>query len=715
MIKLRWFTGLQGVLLGIAIALLWFWQFPADRALDMLSALVSSWHRVQASFVVGDTNWLILLLPTILIGAVLFSFKEVFPTPTWVSRALISALLISLGIRYQLWRFFSTLNLSDPINGFLSSLLFVMEFITFINSVGYLLQTIPSTNRSAEATELSLAVLRGQYRPWVDVLIPTYNEPAEILERTIIGCQAMDYAYKRIYLLDDLRRPAIRQLAADLGCIYVDRPDNRHAKAGNLNHALPLITGELIAVFDADFIPTRDFLTRTVGFFQDRNVALLQTPQNFYNEDPIGANLGLQDILTNEQALFFRHIQPSRDATNSVVCCGTCFVIRRQALDEIGGIPTESITEDFFTSLNLQARGYRIKYLNEGLSAGMAPESIGAYITQRLRWGQGTIQTLFCSLNVFTLPGLSWLQRASHALGILYWFLCFSRIVFLVMPLAYLWFDLAPLRATVDQVLVFFVPYYVCNILVLSWLTAGRRSALWSDVYETILCFPLALTVLRTLRQPFGRGFSVTPKGITGRQIQVNWALMSPLVVLLTLSILGLGMRLVTTPWSTGNPDSLIINMVWTGYNLVLLQICMLIAVDVPQRKYPRFQHPIPCEIWVGEGWLSGQIVNLSEGGLAAIFPNLPNPLPRSRRIQCRILSLGLTLEARVRHQKNLSTGEEQLAIQFTDLPLAAKRVLIAFLYTQPGMWRDQQMLEHTTVWALVRSVFHWYSLAVTR
>ena len=715
MTKLRGSTGLKGVLLGVAIALLWFWQFPAGRTLNIPAILLSIWYRVQASFVVGDSNWLVLLLPTILIGAALFSFKEVFPTPTWFSRALVSALLIGLGTRYQLWRFFSTLNLSDPISGFLSSLLFLMEFITFINSVGFLLQTIPSTNRSAEATEASVAVVRGQYLPRVDVLIPTYNEPPDILERTIIGCQAMDYPHKRIYLLDDLRRPAIRQLAADLGCIYIDRPDNQHAKAGNLNHALPLIRGELIAVFDADFIPTRNFLTRTVGFFQDRTVALLQTPQSFYNEDPIGTNLGLQDILTNEQALFFHHIQPSRDATNSVVCCGTCFVIRRQALDEIGGIPTESITEDFFTSLNLQARGYRIKYLNEGLSAGMAPESIGAYITQRLRWGQGTIQTLFCSMNVFTLPGLSWLQRASYALGVLYWFLCFSRIVFLVMPLAYLWFDLAPLRATVDQVLVFFAPYYVCNILVLSWLTAGRRSALWSDVYETILCFPLALTVLRTLRQPFGRGFSVTPKGITGHQIQVNWALISPLLVLLILSILGLGMRLVKAPWSTGNPDSLIINMVWTGYNLVLLQICMLVAVDVPQRQHPRFQHPIPCEIWVGEGWLPGQMINLSEGGLAATFPNLPNPLPLSSPIPCQIPSLGLTLEVRVRHQGTLPSGERRLAMQFADLSLAAKRVLIEFLYTQPGMWREQQVLEHITVWALVRSVFRWYSLAVTR
>ena len=345
----------------------------------------------------------------------------------------------------------------------------------------------------------------------------------------------------------------------------------------------------------------------------------------------------------------------------------------------------------------------------------MAPESIGAYITQRLRWGQGTIQTLFCSLNVFTLPGLSWLQRASHALGILYWFLCFCRIVFLVMPLAYLWFDLAPLRATVDQVLVFFAPYYVCNILVLSWLTAGRRSALWSDVYETILCFPMALTVLRTLRQPFGRGFSVTPKGITGHQIQVNWALISPLLVLLILSILGLGMRLVNAPWSTGNPDSLIINMVWTGYNLVLLQICMLVGVDVPQRQHSRFQHSIPCEIGVGDGWLAGQIVNLSEGGLAATFPNLPQLLPQSSQIPCQIPSLGLTLEAGVRHQDTLPSGEERLAMQFADLPLAAKRVLIEFLYTQPGMWREQQVLEHRTAWALVRSVFRWYSLAVTR
>jgi cellulose synthase (UDP-forming) len=210
-----------------------------------------------------------------------------------------------------------------------------------------------------------------------------------------------------VYLLDDKRRPAMRSLAEELGCIYICRPDNRHAKAGNLNHAMKQTQGELIVSFDADFIPTREFLTRTVGFFQDPQVALVQTPQTFYNGDPIKHNLGLGGVLTNDQDLFFRLVQSGRDTFNCVICCGSSFIMRRQAVEKVGGIPTDTLCEDLLTSVKLQAAKYKVLYLNEALSAGASAENIGGYIDQRIRWGQGTLQTLFCSLNPLTMPGLN--------------------------------------------------------------------------------------------------------------------------------------------------------------------------------------------------------------------------------------------------------------------------------------------------------------------
>ena len=165
----------------------------------------------------------------------------------------------------------------------------------------------------------------------------------------------MEYGPKTIYLLDDTPRPAIKALAAELGCEYITRPDNQHAKAGNLNHAIPKTQGELLALFDADFVPTTNFLTRTLGFFQDPQVALVQTPQSFYNPDPIARNLGLEDVLTPEEEVFYRQIQRVRDGAGAVVCAGTSFVLRRAALPAMGGFVTDAESDAFFAGILLAA------------------------------------------------------------------------------------------------------------------------------------------------------------------------------------------------------------------------------------------------------------------------------------------------------------------------------------------------------------------------
>lgn len=703
--------------------LLWFlvavvviiWLWPQLMYWDLLPRAISWWRHGQTWFSPGTLDRKMLILPTLGWVLVLIIIREVFSKPNGWTRGFASISLVILGTRYELWRWFNTLNLDDPLNGTLSLLLFFMELITFVNTAAFLLQTIPSINRSPEADRLSQAVIAKTYQPTVDVLIPTYNEPEDILRRTVIGCQAMDYDNKRVYLLDDLRRPHIRSLAAELGCGYFDRPDNSHAKAGNLNHALGKIDGELVVVFDADFIPTTDFLIRTVGFFMDDNVAMVQTPQNFYNEDPISVNLGLESVLTNEQTLFFRYIQPSRDATNSVVCCGSSFIVRRSALDEIGGIPTESITEDFFTSLRLQSLGYRIKYLNEAVSAGMSPENIGAYVTQRLRWGQGTIQTIFCKTNIFSMPGLNPIQRLSHGLGLLYWFLSVPRLVFLLMPLAYLLFELAPLKATVDGILAFYLPYYLSNIVVFSWMTGGRRSSFWSDVYETLLCFPMTLTIINTLWNPFGKGFKVTPKGVTGDRVNVNWRLIWPALILMVLSIFGITMRILEASWSTVNPDSLMVNIVWTAYNVGLLYICILVAVDVPQRTYSRFALRYPCQLQTSTTNWNGYSLELSEGGATiSLAPDQENPT-LTKEGKLWLDDYPRPLGVSVRWQgKDLE--ENWLAgVRFENLPLEDLRKLVVLLYCQPGQWKERSVAEHVTAWALVRSIFRMYAMAETR
>ncbi|BBA91574.1 hypothetical protein NIES2134_117180 [Thermostichus vulcanus NIES-2134] len=723
------------LLLGI-LALLGILLWQLDWR-NLLPNLVGFWRGGQAIMRPQGTTLEALLLPAFVWLAITFLLKELSPKPTFWSRLIVSVGIALLGIRYELWRFFGSLNLDDPLNGTISLALFLAELLTVLNSVAFFFHCIFSIDRTPEADRLSQAVIRGEYLPWVDVILPTYNEGVEILRRSVIACQAMDYPHKRIYLLDDTRRPAVRALAKELGCEYRDRPDNRHAKAGNINHALPTLTGELIAVFDADFMPTRNFLTRTVGFFQDAKTAMVQTPQHFFNEDPVTVNLGLEGIVNNEQTLFFRFIQPSRDYWDSVVCCGTCFVIRRSALDEIGGIPTDSITEDYMTTIKLQTRGYRVKYLNEALAAGMSPETISAYINQRLRWGQGTLQMLFLGGNFLTAPNLRLTQRLSHALSIIYWFLSIPRVIFLLAPLAFLLFGIAPLRATVNEILYFYFPYYLGNIMAFSWLTEGRRSAFWSDVYETIIAFPMAITVIRTLISPRGKTFKVTPKGVVDpHRININWPLIRPLMIIAILTIGGLIWRSSPLQETIVNPDSLAVNVVWSIYNLSLLLVCMLVAIDVPQRRHPRFLRSEPCELIVGGDRYRGQTVDISEEGARLRIGYSQtrceqDPLPQGLRTYSaqfhllppsQLADLWLSTEIRWHDQERLlqlqqgvSSTPLEMRIRFVDISLAEQRRLIPYLYCQPGQWEEIRVPELKTAWAVVQSVFRLHPLAESR
>lgn len=230
----------------LAILLLQFdWQ-------NAFANLIGLWYSGQALFKPEGSTLENLLYPAFVWLAITFLLKELSPQPSFWPRLITSIGIAVLGIRYELWRFFGSLNLDDPLNGTLSVLLFFAELLTVVNTIAFFLHTIFSYDRSPEADILSQAVISQAYQPSVDIILPTYNEGVDILRRSVIACQAMDYSNKKVFLLDDTRRPEVRALAEELGCGYFDRPDNKHAKAGNINHALPYLSGELLVVFDAD-------------------------------------------------------------------------------------------------------------------------------------------------------------------------------------------------------------------------------------------------------------------------------------------------------------------------------------------------------------------------------------------------------------------------------------------------------------------------------
>ena len=661
-----------------------------------------------------------LLLPSIIIFSLVLIIMKISPQPQVWSRFIVIAILLILTIRYVQWRSLSTLNLDNPIEGTFSIALLLLEIFVLFNSSLQLFLMVQVKDNQREREQLSIAVTNGTFQPTVDILIPTYDEPQFILRRTIIGCQAIDYQQKKVYLLDDTSRPEIAQLAAELGCEYITRPNNHHAKAGNINHALPLTEGEFIVFFDADFIPTTNFLERTLGFFQDDNLALLQTPQNFYNIDPIARNLGLEDVLTPEEEVFYRQLQPIKNAAGSVVCAGTSFIMRREALEAIGGFVTDSLSEDYFTGIRLSAHGYRLAYIDEKLSAGLAAENIADHAKQRLRWARGTLQAFFINSNPLTISGLSFMQRLAHLEGLLHWFSSVATVFFLLMPLGYAFLNIIPIRATTDEFLFFFLPYYITRLTVFSWLNYQSRSAILSNIYGLVLAFPQAITVIQVMLNPFAKGFDVTPKGTKSDRFTFNWQLASPLLILFIFTAISLWSNLyacaIATMQSAAqvNPEMQGLNLgwIWSVYNLLSLGGALLILLDVPKLslyEWFNLKRSIKLEIISAANEIEtywGSTIRISEIGadISLTKINLKRLFPGdSVSAKLTFLEEDLKISGKIT-ALNINEESNSCQIGFNSLNLEQERKLIALLFCRPGQWkRKNSPGELYSIWLMFK------------
>ncbi|MDG2991709.1 glycosyltransferase [Candidatus Synechococcus calcipolaris G9] len=666
---------------------------------------------------VSELDKPLIFWPTILLGSLALGITHFSPQPRLWSRLIIVSSLFALMLRYLAWRSLLTLNLTTPLNSVLSLTLLGIEIFII---AGYSLQlylVLKIKDRHSQANAAEMLVKSGRYLPRVDILIPTYNEPVHILRRTIIGCQALDYDLKTIYLLDDTHRPAVQELAATLGCSYITRPDNRHAKAGNLNHALALTTGELVVVFDADFIPTRNFLSRTLGFFADPEVGLLQTYQSFYNPDPVSRNLGLENYLPQEVEIFSRHYQVLRDGIETALCYGSSFVARRSALDEVGGFNTESLSEDYFTAVTLSSHGYRVLYLDESLSAGLCAEDMTGHIGQRLRWARGTLQAFFIQASPLKLPNLTFLQRLAHLEGLLQWFHSPLRLILLLMPFSYAFLGVVPLETTLREWLYYFLPYYWVLVSSFAWLNGRSRSALISDIYAVAQCIPLTFTVIHTLWRPFGRSFRVTPKGIQRDRYAFNWQFGWPLLGLFIASGVALGINLA-------NPEQgMTLAWIWSAYNLVVIGLALLVLIDAPQPD-PFDWLPIQQTAEIAIAWehcppltVWGTSVLLSEGGAKI---SLPQCIPASAfdaDLSIKLLESNIQLQADLinielskpgQQTQELGYPQQVIDLRFKNCDLATYRELVELLFCQPGRWQwPHTPSEGTAIALLLKSLVY--------
>ena len=365
----------------------------------------------------------------------------------------------------------------------------------------------------------------------VAILITTYDEPREVLLPTIAAAVALVPAHET-WVLDDGEREWVRDLARSLGAQYRARVTHEGAKAGNLNDALAHVEADLIAVLDADHIASADLLTHTLGYFTDPRVALVQTPQDFYNSDSFEHDRNRswlwrerRAIPFNEQRLFYRAIQPGKNRWGAAFWCGTNAVLRVSALRDVGGVATQTLTEDIHTSLRLHRRGWRSVYHNEVLARGLAARDADQYQAQRLRWGTGAMQLLRVD-HPLTAPGLHPAQRIAYASTILGWFDAWRSLGYVIIPLVVLVTGAVPIQAPLELFALVFVATFLVQRFALAQLSRGYAPQGLAAVFELVRMQAIITATLYHVR-PGVRHFTVTPKAgaPTRRRAAAPWLL----------------------------------------------------------------------------------------------------------------------------------------------------------------------------------------------
>ena len=621
---------------------------------------------------------------------------------TWrgTGRKVALAICVVLTTRYILWRALYTLNLEDNLSIGISLTLFLAEFYGFTQLLLSTFQSWSPTDRQSPEIE--------RY-PTVDIMVTVVDEPLYILKRTLIGCLYQDYPKDRlkIYVLDDGQRSEVRALATELGISYRTRSDRAHAKAGNLNEAMKRSSGEIIVVFDVDHVPMQDFLKKTVGFFADEDVAIVQTAQDFYNQDIFQRSVAPGRNLYNEQALFFKTLQAGRDHHNSSFFAGSSGLLRRKALEEFGGFQTATITEDLHTSLILHAAGYKSCYLNETLAFGLMPETFEGYTKQRARWAKGNAQVLIND-NPFFKPGLSWVQRLDYYGAIHYFFFGVPRIIFLIAPLSWLAFSVSPIKADISELLNFFFSSYAASLMTIKMISRNTRSAFWSDVHETVMCFALTrASFAGLLFSKSNPEFEVTPKG--GRSEAQGFA--GATAVGWHMSVFGLlifGIANGLRQWFGPDPTpGLAISMWWASFNVVLLAAAIMPARSQRQvRNFIRRVSSVPCMILDGSEKTTAKILDVSESGVALWIPAARYAL--QKRIHIAFGAGGdqlLTLKGSIVRQELEPSGGATLGVQFEDLDEPTTRRLIFRLLSSSTL-QDEEEASGTGVMGSLGSIF---------
>ena len=668
------------------------------------------WQDIGA----GETFFTkILRLLVLIAGAVVFGFLVVLPL-TWPQQAVCGLLtlimtlvlarssdsyLITLVLmitsvfctcRYGYWRVSQTWHFfQDPSNhwgaldAFFILCLLVAEVYAFaILFLGYF-QTIWPLRRAPVALPDAT-----EEWPHVDVIIPTFNEPLSVVRYTALGALNIDWPAEKlhVYILDDGRRQEFQEFAFEAGIGYRTRPNNEYAKAGNINTALKTMSSPYVAIFDCDHVPTRSFLQMTMGWFlRDEKLGMLQTPHHFYSPDPFERNLGQFHIIPNEGELFYGVVQDGNDFWNATFFCGSCAVLRRKPLDDIGGIAVETVTEDAHTSLRMQMNGWSTAYINIPQAAGLATERLAAHVGQRIRWARGMIQILRTDNPLFA-PGLRFAQRLCYFNAMAHFLYAVPRLIFLSAPLIFLLFNHTNIPGYWAAILAYALPHLTLSNVTNSRIQGEHRHSFWNEIYETVLSPYILLPTMLALINPKLGKFNVTTKGGVVRRTFFDTRIAQPFLIMLVFNLLGL---VVAIPrffiWDRDRPGTVLMNVVWCIFNVILLGVCTAVAREMKQvRTTVRVSFVTPLAVHMEDGrMIDGETIDMSSGGTSIRLPEALDLMPGTPvRLKFPAPAVGTELRATV-----VSSEGSVQRLHFEELTIAEQEVLTMVLYSRADSW----------------------------
>ena len=683
----------------------------------------------------GDNLLLRLLRIVILVGGGLFLVFAGVLDLTWPQQAVLGLLLVLLAIwidrsstsylvtltlmllscfstfRYGFWRISTVIKFfMDPgtnptyLDGFFIWMLVFAECYAFaILFLGFMQTLWPLRRTPVPLPE------DPDLWPEVDLLIPTYNEPLSVVKYTALAAMNIDWPADKlnVYILDDGKREEFRAFAEEAGIGYMTRDDNAHAKAGNINRALKRLDAPFVAIFDSDHVPTRSFLQLTMGWFgRDAKLAMLQTPHHFYSPDPFERNLGQFRIIPNEGELFYGVVQDGNDFWNATFFCGSCAVMRRTALDEVGGIAVETVTEDAHTSLRMQMRGWNTAYINIPQAAGLATERLSGHVKQRIRWARGMIQILRLDNPMFA-PGLAPAQRLCYFNAMTHFLYALPRLIFLTAPLIYLILGHTNVPGYWAAIFAYAFPHLVLSAVTNSRIQGQHRHSFWNEIYETVLAPYIFLPTMLALVNPKLGSFNVTAKGGVVSRSFFDARIAQPFLVLLALNFIGMlcaipryfhfplfhtGFWLLdwfldipANMWDGTHPGTIVMNVLWTVFNLVILGVATAVAWEQQQRRQTvRVNMAVPAGVILPDGSaFQGLTADLSSGGVMLRTDNhIDAKLGDQVRLVFPVLDGDATLPATL-----VGVDGDTLRAHFDPLTTQEEEALTMVLYSRADTW----------------------------